>query len=131
MWLSLVERCVRDAEAAGSTPVTSTTILNKKASGKLDIKSLILNYNLYLGGVLYLLAALINIYVLKFLDFISASFNIAYICFYNVNISLYFKRAYWQKENHRGLSCYYWCGNNFYILKYKGDSLNQTYCKLK
>ena len=25
MWLSLVERCVRDAEAAGSNPVTSTT----------------------------------------------------------------------------------------------------------
>ena len=41
----------------------------KKASGKLDIKSLVLNYNLYLGGILYLLAALINIYVLKFLDY--------------------------------------------------------------
>ena len=25
VWLSLVERCVRDAEAAGSSPVTSTT----------------------------------------------------------------------------------------------------------
>ena len=25
MWLSLVERCVRDAEAAGSNPVISTT----------------------------------------------------------------------------------------------------------
>ena len=25
VWLSLVERCVRDAEAAGSNPVTSTT----------------------------------------------------------------------------------------------------------
>ena len=24
VWLSLVERCVRDAEAAGSSPVTST-----------------------------------------------------------------------------------------------------------
>ena len=24
VWLSLVERCVRDAEAAGSNPVTST-----------------------------------------------------------------------------------------------------------
>ena len=24
MWLSLVERCVRDAEVAGSNPVTST-----------------------------------------------------------------------------------------------------------
>ena len=27
VWLSLVERCVRDAEAAGSTPVTSTKIM--------------------------------------------------------------------------------------------------------
>ena len=26
MWLSLVERCVRDAEAAGSNPVISTII---------------------------------------------------------------------------------------------------------
>ena len=25
VWLSLVERCVRDAEVAGSNPVTSTT----------------------------------------------------------------------------------------------------------
>lgn len=41
----------------------------KKASCKLEIKALILNYNLYLGGCLYLLAALINIYVLKFLDY--------------------------------------------------------------
>ena len=28
MWLSLVERCVRDAEAAGSNPVISTKIKN-------------------------------------------------------------------------------------------------------
>ena len=27
-WLSLVERCVRDAEAAGSNPVASTESLN-------------------------------------------------------------------------------------------------------
>ena len=26
VWLSLVERCVRDAEAVGSSPVTSTTV---------------------------------------------------------------------------------------------------------
>ena len=26
VWLSLVERCVRDAEAAGSSPVTSTML---------------------------------------------------------------------------------------------------------
>ena len=31
VWLSLVERCVRDAEAAGSSPVTSIqkTVLRK------------------------------------------------------------------------------------------------------
>ncbi len=28
MWLSLVERCVRDAEVAGSNPVIPTTELN-------------------------------------------------------------------------------------------------------
>ena len=27
MWLSLVERCVRDAEAAGSNPVASTMLI--------------------------------------------------------------------------------------------------------
>ena len=32
MWLSLVERCVRDAEAAGSNPVISTNILCPKMS---------------------------------------------------------------------------------------------------
>ena len=40
----------------------------KKASVNLNIKKLIINYNLYLGGLLYLTAALINIYLLKFLD---------------------------------------------------------------
>ena len=35
MWLSLVERCVRDAEAAGSNPVISTKakILSTKVDG--------------------------------------------------------------------------------------------------
>ena len=32
VWLSLVERCVRDAEAAGSNPVTSTIKKNPKAT---------------------------------------------------------------------------------------------------
>ena len=41
----------------------------KKASSNLEIKSLILNHNLYLGAILYLSAALTNIYVLKFLDY--------------------------------------------------------------
>ena len=33
-WLSLVERCVRDAEAAGSNPVTSTTWQGRRNSWK-------------------------------------------------------------------------------------------------
>lgn len=41
----------------------------KIASSNLEIKKLILNYNLYLGGILYLSAACINIYVLKYLDY--------------------------------------------------------------
>lgn len=41
----------------------------KRASSDLNIKKLVLNYNLYLGGVLYLVAAIMNIYVLKFLDY--------------------------------------------------------------
>ena len=32
MWLSLVERCVRDAEAAGSNPVISTNFILPKTS---------------------------------------------------------------------------------------------------
>ncbi len=38
----------------------------KKSSSNLNIKT---NYNFYCGGFLYLIAALINIYVLKFLDY--------------------------------------------------------------
>ena len=34
VWLSLVERCVRDAEAAGSNPVTSTTWQGRRNSCK-------------------------------------------------------------------------------------------------
>ena len=33
MWLSLVERCVRDAEAAGSSPVTSTIFCKSSRIG--------------------------------------------------------------------------------------------------
>ena len=32
VWLSLVERCVRDAEAAGSSPVTSTVLKDRKSA---------------------------------------------------------------------------------------------------
>ena len=35
MWLSLVERCVRDAKAAGSTPVIPTRIMTTGSAGGL------------------------------------------------------------------------------------------------
>lgn len=41
----------------------------KKASQFKSLKELILNVNLYVGGVIYLLSAIINIYVLHFLDY--------------------------------------------------------------
>ena len=41
----------------------------KKASGSADFKALLFNLNLYIGGILYVIAALVNIYVLKFLDY--------------------------------------------------------------
>lgn len=41
----------------------------KRASSNLNIKALLLNYNLYIGGLLYLISALLNIYVLRFLDY--------------------------------------------------------------
>ena len=41
----------------------------KKASGFNNLKSLILNHNLYIGGILYVLGALLNIYILRFLDY--------------------------------------------------------------
>lgn len=41
----------------------------KKASGSSSIKKLILNINLYLGGGLYFLSALLNIYILKYIDY--------------------------------------------------------------
>ena len=41
----------------------------KRASNSDGIKKLIMNYNLYVGGVLYVLAAIINIFVLRFLNY--------------------------------------------------------------
>lgn len=41
----------------------------KKSSSASNIKELILNINLYIGGILYLISAFMNIYVLKFLDY--------------------------------------------------------------
>lgn len=41
----------------------------KKASVFKSVKRLFLNYNFYFGGFLYFITALINIYVLKYLDY--------------------------------------------------------------
>jgi len=41
----------------------------KKASGEAGIRKLIKNKNLYAGGSLYFIAALLNIYVLRYLDY--------------------------------------------------------------
>lgn len=41
----------------------------KKASSSAYISALLKNRNLYIGGVLYVISALINIYVLKFLPY--------------------------------------------------------------
>ncbi len=41
----------------------------KKASGKETILKMLKDKNIYIGGMLYLMAALLNIYVLKFLEY--------------------------------------------------------------
>ncbi|WP_317119580.1 EamA family transporter [Clostridium neonatale] len=41
----------------------------KKASSFNNFKELIFNINIYIGGILYLLSAVINIYILHFLDY--------------------------------------------------------------
>ena len=41
----------------------------KKASGADGIKSMLINLNLYTGAVLYLLSAVLNIWILRFLDY--------------------------------------------------------------
>lgn len=41
----------------------------KKASNFKSIKSLVYDINFYIGGILYFLSALINIYVLRFLEY--------------------------------------------------------------
>jgi drug/metabolite transporter (DMT)-like permease len=43
----------------------------KKASGFRNLKELFLNMSLYIGGMLYFLSALLNIYILRFLDYSS------------------------------------------------------------
>lgn len=41
----------------------------KKASSFKDLRELIFNINLYIGGILYFCSALLNIYILHFLDY--------------------------------------------------------------
>ena len=41
----------------------------KKASSSEKIKELLKNKNIYIGGILYLLSAILNIYILKYLDY--------------------------------------------------------------
>lgn len=41
----------------------------KRASGSGNIRAIIVNPNLYVGGLLYVLAALLNIYVLRFMEY--------------------------------------------------------------
>ncbi len=41
----------------------------KRASGSDGIKSMLLNPNLYIGGMLYLLSAVLNIWTLRYLDY--------------------------------------------------------------
>ena len=41
----------------------------KRASGSDGIRSLILNVNLYIGGFLYLASAVLNIWLLRFMDY--------------------------------------------------------------
>ncbi len=47
----------------------TASLFLKKASGSEGILALMQNVNFYLGGILYLLAAVLNIYILKFLEY--------------------------------------------------------------
>ena len=48
---------------------SAASLFLKKASGAAGIKELIQNKNVYTGGGLYVTAAIINIYVLRYLDY--------------------------------------------------------------
>lgn len=41
----------------------------KRASGSNGLKSLLFNQNLYIGGMLYLFSAVLNIWILRYLDY--------------------------------------------------------------
>ena len=41
----------------------------KRASGSNGLKSLLFNQNLYIGGMLYLFSAVLNIWILRYVDY--------------------------------------------------------------
>lgn len=41
----------------------------KRASGSSSVVAMLKNYNLYLGGFLYLAAALLNVYILRYMEY--------------------------------------------------------------
>ncbi len=47
----------------------AASLFFKKASGSDGLVKMITNKNLYIGGFLYVFAALINIYILRYLDY--------------------------------------------------------------
>jgi drug/metabolite transporter (DMT)-like permease len=62
----------------------------KKASSANGIKGLILEKNFYIGGFLYFLSALMNIYILKYLDYTMVLPLTAITYIWTLLISFYF-----------------------------------------
>ncbi len=48
---------------------SAASLFLKRASGTKNLLGMIKNKNLYLGGGLYFISALLNIYILRFLDY--------------------------------------------------------------
>ena len=78
-------------------------IFLKKASGTVGIKELVKNMNLYIGGILYLIAIILNIYVLRCLDYstVLPLASITYI--WTVLLSCFFLKEKINKEKIIGL----------------------------
>ena len=74
----------------------------KKASDAKKIKILVITPAFYLGGLLYLISAILNIYILKFLDYsvVLPLTSITYIWTF-VLYKLIFKKSIKQKKNIR------------------------------
>lgn len=47
----------------------AASLFLKKASGTADIITMLENMNLYIGGILYLASAVLNIWLLRYLDY--------------------------------------------------------------